>query len=88
MRKLIAGLVSGLLLGSVGVATASSYWKEGGTGYTCSGIANGAICHQDGYWRYGVLVTHKNIVIFRGRNTPLMACYRDRSSDGCVDFRG
>ena len=89
MKLAITGFIAGLLLaGGTAMAATSSYWHGSGNGYVCAGTASGGICDQtSGWYRWHVLVSRKDIVIFKGKNTPVMECFANRSSDACEDYR-
>lgn len=90
MKKLIAGLISGIVLGASGVGLAAGgYWSGNGTGYKCEGYYGAAICNQSGYGtRYSVMVKSGTVVIFQGKNDPIFECKRGYSAYRCTDYRG
>lgn len=51
MRRTIAALIAGLVLGITGTAVAAQnyYWSEKGTGYKCEGITGGVHCNAGNY---------------------------------------
>jgi hypothetical protein len=90
MKKLIAGLVAGIVLGStsVGIAATTSYWDGHGAGYKCEGTATGAICQHTRYGtKYGVLVQGKQMAVFVGKNSPIFSCMQGKGVYACTDFR-
>lgn len=91
MRRLLAGLIAGLMLGATGVAgaaTAVGYWTQGGTSYSCSGVSSGVICKEK-YGRYKISITPTFVGISygakaylgceRGYDRPATACFADPS---------
>jgi hypothetical protein len=85
MKKIIAALIAGIVLGTagVGIAATSGYWTGNGVGYRCEGTSSGAICDQTGYT---TLVKGNSITIFKGED-PIFTCNRGRSIKACSDYR-
>lgn len=91
MKKTIAALVSGLILGSAGVAAASGYWTESFAGYTCEGVSSGARCiDKRGQYRVAILPSGITIYTGGGNNpNPIMWCDRYGSpSRACTSVVG
>jgi hypothetical protein len=86
MKKLIAGVVAGLVLGVTGTgiaATQGGYWSEGGTGYKCEGIAAGVTCKSGGY-EFGA--TKSFVYIAKtGQKKLLFGCRKYDGWDSCVN---
>jgi hypothetical protein len=91
MKKAIAGLIAGFVLGtaSVGVAATQSLWERGGNGYKCWGVSSGAICNQTGSGvTWSTMIDKKSVVIMAGeRGSVAFGCYRGKSKWSCRDFR-
>ena len=79
MKKLLAGLLAGIALGSTSVAgavVASGYWTSPVfMGYKCQGTSTGALC-KDSYGPYRVALLKSGITIYTGRSNPVAWCDR------------
>jgi len=91
MKKLIAGLVAGLILGSASVAGATTswtYWVRGGSSYTCTGIDSGVLCKERSWsGLYGVSITKDYVGITR-RGHALSGCKRGYEDAATACFEG
>jgi len=89
MKKVIAGLVAGLVLGSVstaGAATNWTYWVRGGASYTCTGIETGVICKEKPWSGvYRVSITPSFVGIFRGSHA-VYGCDRGFKDEASACF--
>jgi hypothetical protein len=88
MKKAIAGLIAGLILGSASIGVAATQgWDNRGPGYKCLGNSLGALCNQTGPGlTWSVMVNKKSVAVFAGeRGDPIFACYRGKSK--CSDLR-
>lgn len=86
MKKTLAALVAGLVLGGTGTAIAgtSLYWERSGNDYHCEGIATGFRCSSGGF---KVGTTKDFLYISRGsaRNGPVFACQKWKSWTACIE---
>lgn len=90
MRKVIAGLVAGLVLGVTGTAgaTLTNYWEGQGNTYTCEGVETGMHCKErSGYGLYNIWITPKYVDISRGKKI-VYGCKRGFGSIGSACFPG
>jgi hypothetical protein len=87
MRKLIAGLVAGLVLGTAGTAIGAvtgGYWAQPNGLYSCSGISTYAVCKSGGF---SVGVTDEFVFVQKGKpggHGPLFTCNRWSSWASCL----
>ena len=74
MKRTVASLIAGIVIGSTGVGIASTqdYWKQGGRTFSCSGDAVSVFCKETN-WRTNykvaifpslVTVSHGSKVVF------------------------
>lgn len=90
MKRTIAGLIAGLVLGVAGTAGAmtSAYWEGKGPTYTCSGVSSGASCHER-YGQYGIYITRDFVAITRGKkDKAVYGCRRGWASPAQACFSG
>ena len=78
MRRVIAGVIAGLVLGTTGTAIGAvalkPYWSESGNAYTCQGTNTGMLCKSAGF-RFGV--TKDYVFMSKGYKSakgPVFAC--------------
>lgn len=84
MRKVIASLVAGFILGTTATAGAvvSAYWEGDGNRYHCDGVTSGVIC-IDRKGGYQIGMTKGYVYLAYGKNN-LAACERTkRPLQGC-----
>jgi hypothetical protein len=91
MKKLVAGLMIGLVLGvssTAAIAASTVYWKRGGGSYSCEGTYTGVICKETNYQpAYSVAIVRGNIIAaYRGR--VIFGCDRGYSPGGNCDYYG
>lgn len=82
MRKMIAGILAGLVLGTTGTAVAAQqygYWHNSGNDYKCQGYSKGVYCNSGGYQ---VGVTTDYVFLKKGTGTP-----RDATTVGCEKWK-
>jgi hypothetical protein len=83
MRKTLAALVAGIVLGTTGTGIAATqvYWHQDGRDYSCEGVANGVICKSGGY-RVGV--TRSFVFVQKNGTKQTYACTKWQSFGACV----
>lgn len=83
MKKTIAALIAGIMLGVSGTAVAASqiYWHQDGSGYSCEGVTSGVICAAGGY-RVGVTPTY--VFIQKKGTKQTYACRKWSSFNVCT----
>lgn len=89
MKRTIAGLIAGLVLGSAGtVVAASQAWSKRSAGvYSCSGYSQAVHCKSDSYIpRYKVSII-QNLVIVSFGGSEIFSCYTSRRPGACADLR-
>ena len=82
MRRVIAALIAGLVLGATGVAgaTVNSYWEGRGAKYHCEGETSGVKCvHNSGYV---IWFTPGFAAINKGRK-PVAYCVLREPTSSC-----
>lgn len=89
MKKIIASIIAGIVLGStsVGIAASQNYWKNGGKTYTCTGSTVSVFCKETN-WKtgYEVAIMPSRIAVYFGSN-PVFACNRKQTPQfNCESF--
>lgn len=86
MRRTVAALIAGLLLGITGTAAAGAkyYWSEGGSGYKCQGVTTGVVCKSGGF-SIGITRTFLYVQKGSGDSAPTYACRKWSSWSGCFE---
>lgn len=89
MKKLIIGILIGLMLGSVSAASAYSvYWKRGGNTYMCTGIARDVVCRETN-WKpaYSVHIVPGSIIVAFNGNV-IFGCDRGITPENNCHYYG
>jgi hypothetical protein len=83
MKRTIAALIAGLVLGISGTAVAATavYWEKNGNGYRCQGISSGVTCNA-GYYQIGV--TRDYVYVQRRSTEQTFGCRKYGSWTTCV----
>lgn len=83
MRRTIAALIAGIVLGTctTAVAATSLYWAKSGSGYACEGIGNGVTCNAG---LYQVGVTPDFVFIQKRTTKQTFGCRKYGRWAGCV----
>jgi hypothetical protein len=82
MRRTIAALIAGLVLGITGTAVAAGgYWAEGGSGYKCEGITSGVSCNSG---LYQVGITRDYVYVQKRRTKETFGCGKYDRWVSCV----
>jgi hypothetical protein len=89
LKRTLAALIAGIVLGSAGVASAIGYWSKSSPGiYSCQGSASGLICKTQSYRpRYSVLIQRRHIALYFN-GSVIFGCDPAYASGSCTDFRG
>jgi len=91
MKRTIAGLVAGLVLGTAATAGAvtvgSSYWNEDGADYSCQGVGAGMDC-KAGMYEIGIT---RSFLYLQPRSHPgkkVFFCRKWGSWSQCIKSGG
>ena len=87
MRRLLAGLVAGCVLGSVGTALAGTAWTSGGTTYRCTGSNVSVFCKETN-WRtgYEVAIYPGAVSVSFGSKLIYHCNRKKRPQSNCVSY--
>jgi hypothetical protein len=90
MKRIVMGVICGLVLGVTGTAVAGvsySYWSKSFSTYKCEGDSGSVLCNErNSRQKYEVAMTHRSVMVFH-QGLLLLTCKRKlRPVDNCMVY--
>ena len=87
MRRIVAALLAGIVIGSVGMASAAPQWRSGGRTYSCLGSNVSVFCKETNYrLNYEVAIFPSLVTVSYGSKI-IYSCKRKSQPQGnCIAY--